>query len=252
MNKMKKTVYANLLAALLVSASPLAAQIPVPPSTVQTPPATINPASAQVPTQNAPPPILPAKAFPASISLGLAWNESYRTGVTVPISNPYSTALEVLGVQTSGNLFVTDFPKTIGANGTGSMTLIYFSRFNSTGDSDSVRILTDQGEVDIPVAHARAAAYQLSAQRLTWNVGEAPAAKAVTVTFAANTTVPLAATAMGRQNTVTIEPQGGGAYLISVTPASTASPENFPAIVTLNPALPGGPIVIGCSVVATN
>jgi hypothetical protein len=249
---MKNSATAKILAALAIGASQLAAQIPVPPSTVAALPQTINPGAGQIPTQDSPPAVLPAKAFPASISLGLAWNESYRTGITVPINNPFQKAIEILGVQTSANLFVTDFPKTIGANGTGSMVLIYFSRFNSTGDSDSVRILTDSGEVDIPVAHARAAAYQLSAQRLSWNVGDAVAAKTVTVTFAANTTVPLAAAAMGTQNSVSVLPQGGGVYLISVTPASTASPEAFPAIVTLNPALPGGPIVIGCSVVASN
>jgi hypothetical protein len=190
--------------------------------------------------------------FPASLALDLGWNESYRAGIQVPISNTGGAALTILGLQVSANLFIENFPSTVGAGGTGTITLIYFSRYNASGESDAIRVLTNLGEVDIPVAHTRMAAYHKDVKDLTWNVNDALTTQTVTLTMASGTTVPQAVTALGTGNTATLTPAGGLVYKIAVTPGSTATAGSFPVIVTLNPSLPGGPLVITCNITAAN
>jgi len=197
-------------------------------------------------------PYLAAKAFPPSLSLNLGWNESYREGIAIPISNGNTKPMTVIGVQASPNLFVEDFTRTVPAGGTGSITLVYFSLYNATGDTDIVRILTDSGEVDIPVSHSRVSAYQVDNQQLTWHVNDAAAAKTVNLTMAAGTTTPQSVRALGAGNTATLTPTGGNTYQIAVTPGSTSVAGSFPVIVTLNPTLPGGPLVVTCNIVASN
>jgi len=217
------------------------------PATGQTGSSSVAPPSGQ---SSYPPAVVPSAAFPASLSLGLAWNESYRSGISVPINNTGSTALTILGVQTSANLFVESFPPTVAAGAQGTISLIYFSRYNATGDSDVVRVLTANGEVDIPVAHARAAAFQASAQQLNWSANGAPTPQSVTVTMTSSTETVQAATALGTGNSATVTSLGGSSYQITVTPGSTSAAGSFPVIVTLSPTLPDGPIVINCNITA--
>jgi hypothetical protein len=213
---------------------------------------TLSPVAPPIGQTSYPPPVIAATAFPASLSLGLGWNESYRTGVSLPINNTGTSPLTILGVQSSANLFVESFPTTVAPNGQGTISLIYFSRYNATGESDVVRVLTSSGEVDIPVAHARASAFQTSAQQLTWHVNDPLTPQTVTLTMATNTAVPQAVAALGTGNAATITSSGENIYQITVTPGSTSTAGSFPVIVTLNPTLPGGPVLISCTISPSN
>jgi len=181
-------------------------------------------------------------------SLGLKWNESVRHfAVSVPNTGP--SAVTVLGVQATGGLYVTSIPTTIPAKGTANLNLLFASDAGSSLSAGVVKLLTSAGLITVEVNADRAQVAQFSASTLTWEQGSAASAQTVTLTMNGGTAVPTGVKAMGTGNTATLSSLGSGKYAIQITPASTASVETFPVIVSFQPALPGVPGVIGCQIV---
>src|SRR5580658_6440959 len=93
----------------------------------------------------------PAVSLPgfttATVDLGLGLATTQQEGVSVPISNPYGSAVQVLGAQASGDLFIESFPATIPAKGGASLTALYYSTGATSGGTDIVRLLTSAGPI---------------------------------------------------------------------------------------------------------
>ena len=182
-----------------------------------------------------------------AVGLGLGLGDKQKEGIAIPISNPTSSAIQILGVQASGDLFIEAFPTSIPAGGTANLTVLYFSTGATSGGSDLVRVLTSGGQMVIPVSHGRPQVVSVSANSLSWAIGDT-SAKTVTITISGGATVPQAARALGVANTATISSQGNGVYEVSIQPGNTAEANRFPVLIDLNPALPDITIGISCSV----
>ncbi len=187
--------------------------------------------------------------LPVGFSLNLGWNETSRTNISIPVTNSQNAAMTILGVQTTANFFVEDFPQTIPANGKGEILLMYQAQTNVTGPSDILRLMTNFGELSMTIDHGRTQVASLSGTSLNWKVGETPMAKSVTLTIAAGSTVvPQSVTATGVGNTASLTALGGGKYQISVIPGSTATPEEFPVVIVYSPAVPDATAVVVANV----
>lgn len=180
-------------------------------------------------------------------ALGLKWNENQRV-FTVSVSNPGTAAMQVLGVQTTNQLYVSQFPQAIPAKGSATFTLLYYSQSNTTSTGDLLLVLTDQGEISVQIDHARDPVLQLSASSLSWRVGETANAKTIPFTVTPGTAVPKDAVAFGPGNHAVIASLGGGNYRLVVTPASTASQQSFPVIIELDPQTADVSNVVTCTV----
>jgi hypothetical protein len=195
----------------------------------------------------APPLIAPALSTQTAPPLNLALNETQRV-FTVSVSNTGSAVMSVLGVQTTNGLYVVQLPTTIPAHGSAVFTLLYYSKTGVATTSDLLRVLTDQGEVDVSVDHARAPAIQFSSTSLQWQQGEASSAKSVTFTISGGAAVPDSVTALGSGNSAQVSSLGNGNYQLTVTPGSTAKPLSFPVMINLQPALPDVVPVVTCTI----
>lgn len=186
---------------------------------------------------------------PPEVSLDLKWNEQQRTFfVTVP--NPSPAPVKILGVQSTGDLYVTTVPDAIPANGEIDLKLLLFARRDgASADADVLRVLTEAGERVIRINYNRDKVVEYSATSLTWKQGEAPTPKTVTLTVVPNRIVPMAARALGEGNQVTLAAKDKRSYTVTVTPGSTATPSQFPVIITFDENAPGVPTVIGCAIV---
>lgn len=188
----------------------------------------------------------PQSSIPA-ISLGLGATETHRV-FDFSVSNSGSTALTILGVQSTANLYVTSFPTSIPANGSAPFGLLFSASANSTGPSEFLHVLTNQGDRVFQFNHDRAQVVQISATSLQWAVGDPLAAKTITLTIAGNQAVIAGVTTSGTGNNASVQPGSGGQYTISVTPGSTSGANRFIVAVALNPTLPGVVPNILCSV----
>jgi hypothetical protein len=194
------------------------------------------------------PSITPVGRFKQPTSaLNLQANETQRR-FTVPVSNPGSAALSVLGVQTTSGLYAAQFPTSIPPGGSAVFTLLYNSKPGTSAVSDFLYVLTNQGEISVEISHNRAPAATFSSTTLQWALGETPGPKSVTITMAAGTAVPTGTNAAGLGNSVQLTSNGGGTYTLTVTPNSTALPGSFPVFVQFQPALPDVVAVVTCTV----
>jgi hypothetical protein len=188
-----------------------------------------------------------AQATVPDTSLGLGATETLRT-FDFTLNNSSNSALTVIGVQTTANLYVTDFSKTIPANGSGVISLLFSASANSTGPSDFLHVLTNQGDRVFQFDHNRAQAVQISPTTLSWAVGDPLTPKTITLTITNNLAVVAGIGASGTGNTATVQPSTGGQYVVTVVPGSTSSANKFIVSITLNPSLPGVVPVILCTV----
>ena len=95
--------------------------------------------------------------------------------------------------------------------------------------------------------HGRPQAVALSANSLSWAIGET-GVKSVTITVSGGVTMPMAARALGVGNSAMITSLLNGSYRIDVQPGNTAQANRFPVMVDLNPVLPDVTIAIYCTV----
>jgi hypothetical protein len=196
--------------------------------------------------QQAPITSAPQTTVPAS-SLDLGWSETSRA-FSFSVSNSGSAALTVIGVQSTANLYVTAFPATIPANGSAVFSLLFQASGNSTGPSDFLHVLTNQGDTAFRFDHNRAQVIQISPNTLQWDVGDPLTPKTITLTIAGNQAVVSGVTTSGTGNIAAIQPGSGGQYTVTVTPGSTASSNQFIVSLGLSPSLPGVVPVILCTV----
>jgi hypothetical protein len=188
-----------------------------------------------------------AQAAVPAVSLNLGWNEVSRA-FNFSVNNSGSTALTVLGVQCTSNLYVTDFPTTIPANGSATFSLLFQASANSTGPSEFLHVLTNQGDRAFRFDHNRAQVIQISPTTLQWAVGGPLTPQTITLSIPGNQSVVSGVTTSGTGNNATVQPGSGGQYTVTVTPGSTASANQFIVSVALNPTLPGVVPVILCTV----
>jgi hypothetical protein len=181
--------------------------------------------------------------------LVLNWNESFGA-LTVNVPNESSLPATVYGVQTTGALYVADFPATIPAKGEASFLLLYAARPGAGGATDLLRVITDRAEKVIPVSYEREQAFQLSAATLRWSVGEFSAGKEIVLTMPGAKTAPKSVRAGGEGNKAELRSLGDGRYSVTITPGSTATPRQFPVFIEFEKAVPGVAAVIFCTVSA--
>jgi len=165
----------------------------------------------------------------------------------VPVPNVSGSAVQVLGVQATGDLFIENIPNSIPAGGSANVTVLYFSTGGTSGGNDLIRVLTSSGLIVIPVSHGRPQPVTWSANSLSWAIGET-GVKSMTITVTGDATTPMAARALGVGNSATITPLFNGSYRIDVQPGNTAQANVFPVIVDLSPVLPDVTIAIYCTV----
>lgn len=200
------------------------------------------------PTENLRPLPEPSQFSAAPLSdyaVSLPWTEK-RKNLLVPFNNASDKVLKIEGVQSSTGLFVVDFPKTIPAEATRDIEVLFEPMVGASGTVDVIRLRTDQGVKTLRVSYSRPTVATLASTGLSWYVGETPAPKFVVLQLAQGVR-PKAAKAM-RGHGVEIQDAGGGSYRIVVTPKSTARAETFPVIVQLDPAVPGVLPVIDCTI----
>jgi len=188
-------------------------------------------------------PSTPGQPASPTYELALKWDERNTAVLTVPLKNTSERPLKILGVQATGGLFVGDFPTTVAPGKEDSITFVYQAPGDTDGDTDLIRVLTDQGVRQIIVKLARAAAAQLASREVRWTVGDTPAAKSITLTVAAGTVAPRRLRVSGGHQAV-LEKTGDTTWQVKVTPASTAKSGQFAVFVDFDQPLPGQAVVI--------
>jgi len=189
----------------------------------------------------------PSTTTVGNVAIGLGLSDRQKEGILVPVPNVSGSAVQVLGVQATGDLFIENIPNSIPAGGSANVTVLYFSTGGTSGGNDLIRVLTSSGLIVIPVSHGRPQPVTWSANSLSWAIGET-GVKSMTITVTGDATTPMAARALGVGNSATITPLFNGSYRIDVQPGNTAQANVFPVIVDLSPVLPDVTIAIYCTV----
>lgn len=193
---------------------------------------------------NRPVPEASAAVVPTTrYNLQLQWNEKRRE-TNLSYLNESSEPLGIEGVQSSGGLYITSFPKTIAPGQTGTIGVIYAPDLGSTSTAEIVRLRTSEGVKTLIVETGREAVASWDRTSLTWSVGEAATAKVAVITLRSGASVKHARAMRGAS--VSIEEAGGGSYRVIVTPANTANVVSFPVILTLDPEVPGVTPLLNC------
>lgn len=196
------------------------------------------------------PPADPSASSPKRARFTRKWNESSAL-LKVTVDNSADSALVIDGVQTTPNLYVVDFPKTIKPKGSDTITVRYAARAGTTGDTDAVRLLTNQGEKEIEVVQDREAAFALDSQSVSWKVGDKLEARTVTLTLQQTELQAVRLRVFGGKFTqAQLQAVSPGKYQIVITPESTAAATQFSVMVELAPGVPGNIPLIRCSVTA--
>jgi hypothetical protein len=135
------------------------------------------------PTSSARPiPEAPTMAIPVTnYSVGLKWNESKRSSMGVNYKNESKSPLKIEAVQTSGAVFLIDYPKTISPGGTGVFTVLLDVKAGTQGDADLIVFKSSEGEKTLRLNRDREVVATFDKKELNWSVGEKSAAKSVTV-----------------------------------------------------------------------
>ena len=192
----------------------------------------------------------PENKLLAATSLALKWNEKSRT-LKVPFKNTAAAVMVIQGVQTSGGLFVVNFPKSLAAGRTDEIEVLVDTPTGTSAVADYLRLRTNLGDQVIPLNHDREQVFTLDKNNLQWVQDELVLAKSVSFTLAANTAVPKSVKVLsGGGHQAQLESLGGGRYRVAITPASTAKTSQFPVVIEMEPALPGVAPVIHCAVLA--
>lgn len=182
---------------------------------------------------------------PPTYELALKWNDRATAVLTVPLKNDDEKPLKILGVQATRGIFIVDFPGTVPSKKEEKLSFIYSAADNTDGDTDLIRLLTDQGLKEIVLKLAREEVVRFDAKELAWAAGAPAEAKAITLTVAAGTAVPVRARATGGNQAV-LEPVNATTWRVKVTPASTAKSGSFPIFLDFDQPLPGrAPVILG-------
>lgn len=184
----------------------------------------------------------------ASYSLDLKWNESGKKFV-VPVSNSGSQAVDIVGVQVTGGLYVCKLPEKIPAGGVAKVVLLLVAGEGSSNTMDILRVLTTGGEQVIQIDHDREVAVSLGQKVLNWNVGDPVTAKDVTAEIKIPGIKIVSVRAAGKGNEATVADLGNGTYKITVTPGDLGRRNSFPVFLQMEPRLPGVSSVIAGEVV---
>lgn len=196
-------------------------------------------------TESRPLPEASKAALPVTdYSLKLKWNESKRDSIAVQYKNTSDRLLRVDAVQTSGSVFLIDYPKVIPPGGTGSFTIMLETKLGTQSDSDIIRFKTNEGEKTLKLNHDREVVATFDQPKLSWQVGEAATPKAAVLRLGYGVKGAEVKAMMG--HSAKIEDRGDGSFLVTVTPKSTAKGGSFPVIVRLNPEVPGVTPIITC------
>lgn len=182
-------------------------------------------------------------------AITLRWNDAASV-VSVALPNEGKHAIQVIGVRTTGSLFVMDFPATVASGKTGEIVLKYVAQVDSSGTEEFVHVLTSEGLRTGKVVLQREEAVQFEKQTLEWPVGGAAAAKSVVILAKAGTAAPKKVRVLGKEkdNSAVLETVEAGRYRVTVTPGSTAKPRKFAVAVEFDQPLPGVAPVIYCVV----
>jgi hypothetical protein len=183
------------------------------------------------------------------VTLKLKYDEKSVDRIILDFENPVGATLKIIGVQTSPNYFVVDFPKSVAAGKAAAIELAYEAVPGTIAEQDIIRIKTDRGIFPIEVVNDREKVVTLSARELVWAVGGAPTAKTVDVSIAKNLAkVVKVRSAGGAGHSATFSDLGAGTYRISITPASLSTPTKFPVFVELDKDIPNVGLTIVCTV----
>lgn len=174
--------------------------------------------------------------------------ERSKESIAIDVPNNSDRPMTIVGVQSTQNLFVVGFDKTIEPGGSGHVTLSYEEQDGSAGGNDYIRLKTNLGVRLVQVDIERPLTVELSAHELVWPVGQAPSTKSVTVTVVNRSTSPKSVRVHGAKNTASLIDLGSGKYRIDITPGSTSEPGVFPTVIEFEPKVPGISPVIVCTV----
>jgi hypothetical protein len=184
----------------------------------------------------------PGQAGAPTYELTSAWGAKSQLS-TVALANEGEKALRVIGVQTTSNLFVVDFPQQVKPRQSDAISFVYAASVNTDGDTELIRVLTDQGIREIVIKVQREEVATLDVRELTWLVGESGAAKVATLTVKPGTVTPVKVRATG-DNVAVLEKSGEGTWRIAVTPGSTQKAAKFAVFVTFDQPPLGQAVVI--------
>lgn len=184
-----------------------------------------------------------ARPPPPKFELSMKWNERGTNGLNAPFRNDSDRPMIVYGVQATRGIFIGNYPARLGPGKQDNITFFYDSADNTDGDTDLIRLLTDQGIKEILVKIAREEVLRLDTRELRWTASGAADTKTVTVTATAGTVAPVGVHATGGHQAV-LEAIDASTWRVKVTPSSTARSGQFAVFVELNQALPGKAAVI--------
>lgn len=175
--------------------------------------------------------------------LALKWNDSLSTVLTAPITNTAKSAMTVLGVQATSGIFISEYPPGVGVGKTEMVSFIYNAAANSDGDTELIRLLTNQGIQEMRVRLTREKVVTLDTKEVQWTVGQPPSTKVVSLTVAAGTAKPTKVT-VGGDNQAVLKAISSTSWTISITPGTTTRTTKFPVFVEFDKNLPGTAVVI--------
>lgn len=180
----------------------------------------------------------PAQPAPPTYELALKWNDRSTNVLSVPLKNDSDKALKVLGIQATRGIFISDFPSNIAAKKEDSISFVYSAADNTDGDTDLIRVLTDNGIKEIILKIVREEAVQFDVKELRWTAGGTADTKTATITVLAGATVPQKLRVSGG-NSAVLETVDATTWRVKVTPASTAKSGQFAVFVDFDKGLPG-------------
>lgn len=187
----------------------------------------------------------PAQPAPPTYELAVKWNDKLKGVDTVPLANTSDQPLHILGVQSTGGVFVGDFPTTVSPGKEEQISIVYNSLSNASGDVDLIRVLTDQGVKEIRIQLTRGKAVSLSAKQVAWTVGDSPQAKTVVLTVTADTVKPTSVRTTA-DNVAVLTAVDATTWNVQITPGSTAKSGKFPVFVNFDHPMAGGnPVILG-------
>jgi hypothetical protein len=185
----------------------------------------------------------PAQPDPPTYELSLKWDDRSTNLLTTPLKNDLDKPLKVIGVQATRGIFITDFPGTIGAKKTDNISFIYSAADNTDGDTDVIRVLTDDGIKEIRVKIVRDQAANFDVKELLWTTGGPADTKIATITLTPGTAIPQKVRVTGGHQAL-LEAVNATTWRVKITPASTAKSGQFAVFVDFDKALPGKSSVI--------
>ena len=179
------------------------------------------------------------------VKVARTWNEQEAV-VRVKVANTFRTALLIQGVQTSGSLYVVNFPTSISAGGVGELEVRYAAGTAGSGNVDVINLLTNQGIKTIEVEHDRESVFMLDVSQLQWKSGDTTA-KTVYLAVDDKLVKPTAVRVLGGgKHTAVLKAVNSALYTITITPGATAG--KFAVTVDFDPPVEGQAAVIYCEI----